>query len=60
MCTVCAWCPKRPEEDIRSPGIRIPNDCEPPLGARNQSGSSGRAPSTVLTTEPSLQKLKHN
>lgn len=37
---LCVWSPERPEKGIRSPGNGVTDDCEPQVGAGNQTGSS--------------------
>lgn len=36
MLYLCAWYHKNPEEGVRSPGSRVKDGCELPVGAGNQ------------------------
>lgn len=55
MCAhhMSAWCLRRSEEGIGSPGTGVKDGCESPWGARSKSSSCGRA-AGLLTTEPFL------
>jgi hypothetical protein len=57
-----AWCPRRPEEAMGTPGTGATNDCEPPtfstqLCAEDQTLQEQPV---LLTAEPSLQTSKIN
>lgn len=57
---------KRPEEEIRSPGIRITGDCEPLCGIENLTHvlfrveivSTMSYESVLITTESSLHPIE--
>jgi hypothetical protein len=40
---MCAWCPRRSEEGIRSPESRVKDGCELPLGPRNSTQVVGKS-----------------
>jgi hypothetical protein len=44
---MCAWCQRRSEEDIRSPGAGFTGSCEPLCGARNPTQVLLRASSAL-------------
>ena len=46
------WCPWRPEEDVRSFGIRVTGDCQSPGGCSESNPDA-------LEEQPVLLKLSH-
>jgi len=52
---VCAWCLRRSEEGIRSPGTGDKEGCEPPCGFWELNLGPLQEQQVLLTTEPSLQ-----
>jgi hypothetical protein len=52
---MCARSPKRPEEDIRSPGAEVLDSCELPHQEWEQNPGPLQEQKLLLTTEPSFQ-----
>ena len=49
---VCAWCPQRPEEGIRSPGTGVKGGCKPPCECWELNlGPLKKQPVVLLTAE---------
>ena len=44
---VHSWCPQRPEDSVKSSGTGATDDCKPLWKLGIDSGSSGRADSTL-------------
>ena len=51
----CVWCLQRPEEEIRSPGIGVTDNCKPPCGCRELNSGPLEEQAMLLIAEPSLQ-----
>lgn len=50
MCYVCAWCPQKTEEGVRSPGPGVAPVVNDHLGAGNQTCESwGEQPASFIT-----------
>ena len=54
-----AWCPWRPEEDVRSSGIGVTDGDELPCGCWESNLDPLEEQPVLLTIEPSLQTRRH-
>lgn len=54
---MCASCPWRPKEDVRSPGTGVTDSHEPSWGCWESNPDPLEEQPVFLTTEPSLQLL---
>ena len=55
LCTMCMQYPQRPEEDIRSHGTEVKDNCQLPCGCWELNPGPLQEQPVLLTTEPSLQ-----
>jgi hypothetical protein len=58
VCHICAWCLKRLEEGIKSPGTGVTDDCEPSCGYWESNLGPLEEQLVPLTTELSLQPFE--
>jgi hypothetical protein len=60
LCTVCVpWCPKRPEEGVRSHGTGVRERCEPPWGCWESNLGPLEEQPVLLTTDLSVSPAPH-